>query len=243
MPPHKKNAHNIYWAPHTQEYRAEVRRNYEEFEQAFAADMKWRDDWAKSRKEDRRKERRKTSKEQIKSGRGDSSRIAPGEEDPPGSGHCDPAAGENGGGGGMISSRAASEAADSLKPSDARAAGTVLGSGTIAPLDSVAVAAAVEGELGIKSYGVQKRFSSEHVSVAVAEGVGEEAALHGHTRGPCQGSRLMEEPNDSEDLASVRAGEARRSPSVGGGVEDREGAVGSQATLPIGGEKSGDVAV
>lgn len=56
-----------------QGYRAEVRRNYEEFEEAFNADMKWRDDWAAAQRADRKIERRKANKRQP---RGEGNRIA-----------------------------------------------------------------------------------------------------------------------------------------------------------------------
>lgn len=62
-----------------QDYRAEVRRNYEATEQIFAADMKWRDDWLKDRKKERRKERRAARRDQP--GNGDV-RTSPTEEQP-----------------------------------------------------------------------------------------------------------------------------------------------------------------
>lgn len=45
-----------------QGYRAEVRRTFEATEKIFAADMKWRDDWAEDRKQERRNGRRKAKR-------------------------------------------------------------------------------------------------------------------------------------------------------------------------------------
>lgn len=70
----------------SQGYRAEVRRNYEEFEQAFDADMEWRDKWVAAQKHERKKERRKRNKQQHREGRGDGARIAPGGEEQKGDG-------------------------------------------------------------------------------------------------------------------------------------------------------------
>lgn len=62
-----------------QDYRAEVRRNYEATEQIFAADMKWRDDWAEDQKKERRKERRRMAR-QGQDQPGNDVRLAPTEE-------------------------------------------------------------------------------------------------------------------------------------------------------------------
>lgn len=55
-----------------------MRRNYEEFELAFAADMNWRDKWVVARKQEHKKKRRKANEKQHRDRRGDSARIAPG---------------------------------------------------------------------------------------------------------------------------------------------------------------------
>ncbi|CAN0103190.1 unnamed protein product [Ectocarpus sp. 12 AP-2014] len=47
-------------------YRAEVRRTFEATEEIFAADMKWRDDWAEARKTERRDERRQAKEKALK---------------------------------------------------------------------------------------------------------------------------------------------------------------------------------
>lgn len=63
-------------APLRQAYHTEVQQNYEEFEKAFAADMKWRDKWVR----ERRKKRRKSSNAlRGPATRGNASRVAPSE--------------------------------------------------------------------------------------------------------------------------------------------------------------------
>ncbi|CAM9344922.1 unnamed protein product [Ectocarpus fasciculatus] len=47
-------------------YRADVRRTFEATEEIFAADMKWRDDWAEARKKERRNERRQAKEKALK---------------------------------------------------------------------------------------------------------------------------------------------------------------------------------
>ncbi|CBJ48718.1 hypothetical protein Esi_0046_0109 [Ectocarpus siliculosus] len=47
-------------------YRAEVRRTFEATEEIFAAEMKWRDDWAEARKKERRNERRQANEKAPK---------------------------------------------------------------------------------------------------------------------------------------------------------------------------------
>lgn len=51
-----------------QAYHTEVQQNYEEFEKAFAAEMKWRDEWMRERKK---------GKKSSNVLRGDDSRVAP----------------------------------------------------------------------------------------------------------------------------------------------------------------------
>ncbi|CAB1120370.1 unnamed protein product [Ectocarpus sp. CCAP 1310/34] len=46
-------------------YRADVRRTFEATEEIFAADMKWRDDWAEARKKERRNERRQAKEKAL----------------------------------------------------------------------------------------------------------------------------------------------------------------------------------
>lgn len=74
----RKGLKREYCTSTSQGYRAEVRRNYEEFERAFAADMEWRDKWAAARNQEHKKERRKANKKQHREGRGDGARVAPG---------------------------------------------------------------------------------------------------------------------------------------------------------------------
>lgn len=64
----------------SQEYRAEVRRNYEEFEDAFATEMEWRDKWAANLKKKSRKKRQEVKKMQDASA--DSIRVAVEDRDP-----------------------------------------------------------------------------------------------------------------------------------------------------------------
>lgn len=52
-----------------QAYHTEVQQNNEEFEKAFAAEMKWRDEWVR--------ERRKKGRKSSNALRGDGSRVAP----------------------------------------------------------------------------------------------------------------------------------------------------------------------
>lgn len=56
-----------------------MRRNYQEFQNVFTADMKWRDEWAEGRRQDRRRERRTATSKII----GESGRVAPDEADLP----------------------------------------------------------------------------------------------------------------------------------------------------------------
>lgn len=240
-----------------QDYRAEVRRNYEATEQIFAADMKWRDDWAEDQKKERRKERRRMARQgrQGQGQPGNSVRTAPTEEHLP----PDPSIGNSG---------AAVDQEGFLEDS-----GAVVGEGEDGNLSSMPPALIGQAETkplteeGDGAGLVLSRSTEEAIGQNSGEralndpmllsgrdlGFREEAAdeavsLQEKTRGPCQGSCLVENIEGSEDKQqqkegqpSVRAEVGGQEPSLGQGTHSGEAVERTVAVFR--GEEKGEAAV
>lgn len=158
----------------------------------FAADMKWRDEWAKGRKKESPKANRDT-------GRPGSGRVAPEEEDPP-----DPEKlnffedVEKGDGRDMKTLDKVSEATEANISSEKDAT-----SGGVFTLDTVGATRS-------------SRTSVSNDSLGVTEKVGDNVDIRkDQTRGPWQGSTgsLLESPQESVDPPGGQVEAARRSSS------------------------------
>lgn len=272
----------------TQEYRAEVRRNYEATEQIFAADMKWRDDWLEDRKKERRKERRTARQDPPGNG---GVRTSPTEGQPPDLLTEDSGAASDMGGGGINS-----------RPAPAGVAVDLEGGGMHSRLLPAGAADGVEEE-GIHSRLPPAATGQIEADSSAGEGGGKEPAVSGtgeatgqkkgkvisstggaieqkhgevapnaplllsgqnlglrgeerehagsppdETRGPCQGSCLVENIKGSGDdfvteegQPSVRAEAAGQQPSLERGVQPGETVGG--ATVVFRGAETGEAAV
>lgn len=185
-----------------QGYRVEVRRNYEEFEQAFAADMKWRDSWVEAKRDQRREDRRGTGKTRH---RGDSSRVAPAREDgvshPGDTDHFDRIdAVDEEEGRGVISCGPTGEATETDATCEQGCTDAVSIVRPQPEPPNVTDEEATEGA-------AQKDLAGENVNGG-PEGAAVSEKVNGEVRGPCQGSRLLKAPQALEN-----------SPIIEGGVE------------------------
>lgn len=211
----------------TQGYRAEVRRNYEEFERAFTADMQWRDSWVRGKKTQRREDRRTAAKNRQ---RGDSGRVAPAREDDvshAGSNsnfnRVDATDEEEGRGvtswcaGGGTTENEAKRKGDRTRGEGSADTMSVVRHQSEPPT------IADKEELGGL---VQKGLAGETINGELEDRPSEEpdGGPQSQIRGPCQGGRLLEAPQ-ALDNPSIMEGGVAAAPlgSPGEGFEVREG--------------------
>lgn len=240
-----------------QGYRAEVRRNYEATEQIFAADMKWRDDWAEDQKKERRKERRRMARQGQGQGQpGNGGRTAPTEEHPP----PDPSIGNSGAAvdkeGFLEDSGAVVDEGEDGKQSSLPPA--LVGQADPEPLTEeggggagLVLSRSTEEASGQNS---GERALSDPMLLSGRDlGFREEAAdeavsLQEKTRGPCQGSCLVENMEGSEDKQQQKEGQPRVREEAGGqesslGQTTHSGEAVERTVAVFRGEEKGEAAV
>ena len=244
----------------TQDYRAEVRRNYEATEQIFAADMKWRDDWAEDQKKERRKERRRIAK-QHQDQPGNDVRTAPTEEHlPPDPSIGDPITATDDR---RFIQHSGVVVDGGERGKTSRLPPAVAGQADLEPLtaegdgEGLAVSRSTEEAGGQRND--EAALSAPTLLPGQDSGLIGEVGLSGasrdeadslqeKTRGPCQGFCLVENMERSEDKPLSAGGQPSAGaeavglqPSLGQGVHSGE-AMGGTAAVSHG-EETGEAAV